>query len=115
VERVTWLDAIPGAVTISDAQGVILEMNALAIRQFAESGGRGLVGRNLLDCHPESARSQVERLLADRQANVYTIEKGGIKKLIYQAPWFDHGRFGGLIELSLEVPAAIPHFLRDPS
>jgi PAS domain-containing protein len=110
-----WLDAVPGAVTICDAQGVILEMNATAIRQFADSGGRELVGRNLLDCHPEPARSRVERLLSDRQANVYTTEKGGIRRLVYQAAWFDQGRFGGLIEISLEIPTQIPHFVRDPS
>lgn len=110
-----WLDAVPGAVTICDERGVILEMNARAARQFAEDGGRALIGRNLLDCHAEPARSRVERLLADREANVYTTEKAGIRRLVYQAPWFDQGRFGGLIELSLEIPEEIPHFVRDPS
>jgi PAS domain-containing protein len=110
-----WLDALPGAVTICDARGVILAMNQAAAQQFADRGGWELVGRSLLDCHPEPARSRVERLLRERQTNVYTIEKGGTRRLIYQAPWFREGEFAGLIELSLELPAEMPHFIRDAS
>ena len=47
-----------------------------------------------------------------RQPNIYTIEKKGIKKLIYQAPWFQDGQLAGLVELSLEIPFDMPHFLR---
>ncbi len=47
------------------------------------------------------------------EKNVYTIEKKGKKKLIYQAPWFLDGAFGGLVELSLEIPFEMPHFIRD--
>ncbi len=42
-----------------------------------------------------------------------TIEKQGIKKLIYQSPWYVDGRYGGFVELSLEIPAVMPHFVRD--
>ncbi len=110
-----WLEAVPGAVTVCDSQGVILEMNGEAARQFAARGGRALVGRNLLDCHPEPARSRVARLLRHPEPNVYTIEKGGMRRLIYQAPWFREGQLGGLIELSLEIPGEMPHFVRDAS
>ena len=37
--------------------------------------------------------------MASRKPNVYTIEKGGRKKLIFQAPWFEGGAFAGLVEL----------------
>ncbi len=110
-----WLDAVPGAVTICDAQGVILEMNEQAARQFSASGGRALVGRNLLDCHPEPARSRVAELLRQGTPNVYTIEKAGVRRLIYQAPWLREGSVVGLIELSLEIPREMPHFVRDAS
>ena len=47
--------------------------------------------------------------------NAYTIEKAGVKKLIYQAPWFhDGGVFGGLVELSMVIPMEMPHFIRTP-
>ena len=52
-------------------------------------------------------------LLKKKQLNVYTIEKNGIKKLIYQSPWYVKGEFAGFVELSLEIPFEIPHFIRD--
>ncbi len=54
----------------------------------------------------------MERLLATGERNVYTIEKLGVKKLIYQTPWYQDGVFAGLVELSLEIPAEMPHFVR---
>ena len=47
-----------------------------------------------------------------RQSNVYTIEKNGLKKLIYQSPWYQNGAYAGFIELSLEIPFELPHFVR---
>jgi hypothetical protein len=44
---------------------------------------------------------------------VYTIEKNGVRKLIFQAPWFQDGKYAGLVELALEIPAEMPHFVRD--
>jgi hypothetical protein len=52
-------------------------------------------------------------MMETHEKNVYTIEKKGKKKLIYQAPWFHNGAFGGLVELSLEIPFETPHFIRD--
>jgi PAS domain-containing protein len=108
-----WVRAFPGAITVCDAEGVILEMNERAVQTFENDGGRALVGRNLLDCHPEPSRSKVAALLASGQRNAYTIEKRGVKKLIYQAPWYRDGRFAGLVELSLEIPPEMPHFVRE--
>jgi hypothetical protein len=45
--------------------------------------------------------------------NVYTIQKGGVKKLIYQSPWFIGGNYAGFVELSLPIPEQMPHFNRD--
>ncbi len=108
-----WVKEFPGAVTVCDAAGVVLEMNDRAAETFEKDGGRALIGRNLLDCHPEPSRSKVAALLASRQPNVYTIEKRGVRKLIYQAPWYRSGAYAGLIELSLEIPAEMPHFVRE--
>ena len=66
----------------------------------------------MLDCHPEPARAKTERLLAAREKNVYTIEKNGVKKLIYQSPWYRNGEYAGFVELSLEIPFELPHFIR---
>jgi uncharacterized protein YndB with AHSA1/START domain len=110
--RHAWVTEFPGAVTVCDRHGVILDMNDKAAATFDADGGRALVGSNLLDCHPEPSRSQVADLLVHPRVNAYTIEKRGIRKLIYQAPWFDNGACAGLVELSLEIPAALPHFVR---
>ena len=79
---------------------------------FADDGGAALIGTNALDCHPEPARSKLDALLASGKANVYTIEKNGVKKLIYQAPWYRDGAYAGFVELSLEIPFELPHFVR---
>lgn len=107
-----WVQDFPGAVTVCDTEGLILEMNDQAARSFADSGGRALIGTNALDCHPEPARSKLQRLLDTQQTNMYTVEKKGRRKLIFQAPWYRDGEFGGLVELMLELPDDMPHFVR---
>lgn len=107
-----WIKEFPAAVTVCDADGVILEMNDKAARTFEKDGGYKLVGSNMLDCHPDPARSKVERLLAAREKNVYTIEKNGVKKMIFQSPWYQNGEYAGFVELSLEIPFEMEHFVR---
>jgi transcriptional regulator with PAS, ATPase and Fis domain len=109
-----WENGAGFAITVCDAEGRIIEMNERSAATFAKSGGKDLLGKSLLDCHPEPARSKLKKMLAEPAVNAYTIEKNGIKKLIYQAPWFDNGRPAGLVELSLEIPAVMPHFARKP-
>jgi transcriptional regulator with PAS, ATPase and Fis domain len=108
-----WVKEFPGAVTVCDAQGIILEMNDKAATTFAADGGRALIGQNVLDCHPEPARSQLLSMLAEGKPNIYTIGKNGVKKLIYQTPWYEGGEYAGFIELSLEIPFEMSHFVRD--
>ena len=107
-----WVRGFAGAVTVCDRDGVILEMNDRAAGVFAAEGGRALVGTNVLACHPEPARAKLANLLASGATNAYTIEKGGTRKLIYQAPWYRDGAYAGFVELSLEIPSALPHFVR---
>ena len=108
-----WSDEFKGAVTVCDREGVIIYINQYANKQFLKNGGKDLLGTNLLDCHPEPSRTLVQELLKSARSNVYTIEKGGIKKLIYQSPWFEDGTYAGLVELSLPIPKEMPHFVRD--
>ena len=112
MSQVKWVKDFPGAVTVCDAAGIVLEMNAKAGKTFEKWGGLDLVGKSLIDCHPEPARTKLLGLLKSRGTNAYTIEKNGLKKLIYQAPWFDGGEYGGMVELSLEIPFDMPHFVR---
>ena len=108
-DSINWARELPVAVTVCDRNGVILEMNDKAKSTFSGD----LVGKNVMDCHPEPARAKLAELLATAKSNVYTIEKKGMKKLIFQSPWYEEGRFAGLVEISLELPASLPHFQRD--
>ncbi|MEO8354305.1 MAG: PAS domain-containing protein [Chloroflexota bacterium] len=107
-----WIKEFPAAVTVCDLDGVLLEMNDKAAKGYEKEGGHKLIGSNLLDCHPEPARTKTECLLAAREKNIYTIEKNGVKKLIHQSPWYRHGEYAGFVELSLEIPFEMPHFIR---
>jgi len=111
-EENAWIKEFPAAVTICDPVGILLEMNDKAARAFAKDGGLALIGKNLFDCHPDPARGKLERLMERRQVNVYTIEKNGVKKLIYQSPWYFNGEYAGFVELSLEIPFEMPHIVR---
>ncbi len=107
-----WIEEFPAAITVCDREGTITAMNARAAKSFEEDGGRALIGTNVLNCHPEPARTILEDLLRTGRRNVYTIEKRGVKKLIYQSPWYEKGAYAGFVELSLELPAELPHFVR---
>ena len=107
-----WTKEFPCAITICDPIGTILEMNDKAIKTFENDGGAKLVGQNVLACHPEPARTQLQELLESAQTNVYTIEKKGVKKLIYQAPWYKNDKYCGMVELSIEIPFEMPHLIR---
>jgi hypothetical protein len=107
-----WIKQFPAAVTVCDCNGVILNMNDKAAQTFEKDGGYDLIGKNLLDCHPEPARSKVQKMLDTCEKNVYTIEKNGVKKLIYQSPWFEDGHYAGFVEFALEIPFEMEHFIR---
>jgi transcriptional regulator with PAS, ATPase and Fis domain len=107
-----WIKQFPGAIIVCDCKGTIVDMNDKAAQMAESDGGYALLGRNLLDCHPEPARSKVQKMLETCEKNVYTIEKNGVKKLIYQCPWFEDGQYSGFVEFSLEIPFEMEHFVR---
>jgi hypothetical protein len=88
-------------------------MNDRAIEGHKADGGKGLLGKNMLECHPQPARGKLEELMETQTTNIYTIEKNGIKKLVYQCPWFEAGKYQGFIEQVIEIPLEMPHFIRD--
>jgi len=112
MEDGAWVKELKVAITVCDREGVALEMNDRAAATYEKDGGRELLGKSLLDCHPERAREIFEGLLKTGALNAYTIEKDGVKKLIYQAPWYRDGEVRGIVELSLPIPFEMPHFVR---
>jgi hypothetical protein len=55
----------------------------------------------------------LKKMMEEQKENVYTIEKHGQKKLIYQHPWYKDGKYAGFVEISLPIPMEMPHFNRD--
>lgn len=109
-----WSKECPIAITICDKDGVIIDMNEKSRTTFVKNG-KELIGENLMDCHPVHAQNVIKTLMENHTVNAYTIEKDGVKKMIYQMPWFENGVFAGLVELSLVLPQEMPHFVRTPS
>ena len=100
------------AVTICDREGRIIDMNDKSRGTFLKPGQEELIGKNELDCHPGPARSLLADMLQNPRTNVYTIEKNGVKKLIYQTPWYENGEYMGFMELSMEIPFEMNHRIR---
>ena len=107
-----WKEDVNFAITVCDADFKVLEINQKAAKTFAKDGGKALIGTSLMNCHPEHAREKIKQMMAGARTNAYTIEKNGVKKLIYQTPWYKDGKAAGLVELSLELPAEMQHFVR---
>ncbi len=107
-----WVADLPAAVTVCDAEGVLIYMNAAAEKDFAKDGGAALIGSNLFDCHPPAAQEQIRALMRDRKASTYTVEHGGRTRLIHQSPWFQDGEFAGMIEITFDIHSPLPHFVR---
>ncbi len=108
-----WIKDFPAAITVCDTDGIILEMNAKACATFASEGGAALIGTSLYACHNPHSVAAIKEMLATGGKNVYTIEKRGVKKLIYQHPWYQDGQIAGLVEISLEIPQTMAHHVRD--
>lgn len=112
-EMPDWAFGMNCAVTVADAECNIIYMNQRARETFANRGGADLIGHNLMDYHNENSKAIIRRLLADGGVNVYTISKGGVKKMIYQTAWRnDKGEVGGLVEISMIIPEEMPHYVR---
>ena len=107
-----WFNHIDVAITVCDKEGMIIEMNECALKVFDKDGNKTLIGCNVLDCHPEPARTILLEMLKSGKANTYTISKNGRKKIIQQIPWTVDGEFAGLVEISSVIPEEMPHFIR---
>ena len=102
-EPMDWTREAPVAITVTDAKGRIIQMNAAALSAFGKAAA-DLLGSDVLDCHPEHARGEVARLYETRAPNHYTISKRGQRKIIHQLPWFRGKEFAGFVEISIPIP-----------
>lgn len=94
-------------ITICDNEGTIVYMNNCSRSIFGNK-----TGQSMLPCHNAHSQEIIHRLLDNVETNVYTIQKGDIKKLIYQTPWYQDDKIAGLVEFSIVLPVEIPHYVR---
>ena len=95
------------SITISDTEGNVVYMNDKAKSVFGD-----MVGKNMMSCHKPSSQETIKRLIDEKETNVYTIQKGDVKQMIYQTPWYVDGAIKGLIEYSIILPETMPHYVR---
>ena len=110
-ESLEWFERLPCSVTVCDKNYKILYMNDMAAENNSKEGGKALIGKNLMNCHPPKAQRKLRNVMASGQPNVYTTGRG-VKKMIYQCQWKKGRRVGGLMELVFELPDRIPNFVR---
>ena len=103
-----FFDEVKPAITISDKDGKIVYMNDSSVKV----NGEEYLGQNILDIHSAHAIDIIKDLMDNNSTNAYTIEKGDVKKLIYQTPWYKDGEFAGLVEFSLPIPKEMKHYIR---
>ena len=107
--RCPWGDTLKTcAITVCDREGIVLYQNNRSVEVNGD-----VSGRSMLPCHSERSRQIIERLITNAENNVYTIEKRGLRKMIYQTPWYAEGKVAGLVEFSLEIPESMPHYVRE--
>ena len=108
-----WSKYFPAAITVTNEDGVIIDMNDVSIESYLKDGGVDLIGKNVFDCHPGQSLAKIKKLFDEKSANIYTITKNGKRKMIYQSPYFIDGKFSGMVEMSLPLPDDVPHYDRD--
>jgi hypothetical protein len=51
MDKLAWLRVFPGAITATDADGIILSMNDQSAEMFKDDGGYALLGHYAITCH----------------------------------------------------------------
>ena len=103
-----FLDTVKVSVTVSDREGNVLYMNDMSRSVFGD-----FVGRNMMGCHKDASQELIRHMIGTGETHAYTIQKGELRKMIYQAPWYKEGEVAGLVEFSMVIPAEMPHYVRE--
>lgn len=110
MENYEWAKEMNCAVTVCNAEGIIIYQNDKAVETYKKHGN--LIGKNLYECHSEKSKEIIRHLLATGGSNAYTIEKQGVHKVIYQTAWKKDSKVAGIVEISMITPADMPHYVR---
>ena len=102
-----FFENVAVSTTVCDLRGEVIYQNQRAVEALGEARGH-----NLEECHKPSSWETIQTMIAEGKTNAYTIEKRGVRKLIYQTPWYEDGKVAGLVEYSIVLPADMPHKIR---
>lgn len=105
-----WAWGARCAITVADRDCNIIYMNERARETYRKHGN--LIGANLMGCHNERSRAIIAEILSTGGTNAYTIEKEGLHKMIFQSAWTQDGEVAGILEISMVIPAEMPHYIR---
>lgn len=107
-----WIKDFNAAITVCDKEGIVIYMNEKACRTFDKQGEKSMIGQSLFPCHKPESAEKIRYMLENNTTNNYTIEKNGIKKHIYQSPWYKDEQVAGMVEISMEIPFEMPNYKR---
>lgn len=110
-EALAWAEGTHCAITVCDLEGKVIFMNECSRATF-DKEGRTMLGQNLMPCHSEKSQEKIRHMIATDTVNCYTIDKQGVKKMIYQTPWRCEGKVCGMVEISMVIPQEMPHYVR---
>jgi transcriptional regulator with PAS, ATPase and Fis domain len=99
-----WMDTLDASITVCGQDGEIIYMNETSAIHYQKDGGRTLMGKNLLACHPGDSQEVVRKMLQAPVINLYITDKNGQSTLVYQAPWFRKGKHAGIVEMLIPLP-----------
>lgn len=102
-----WADDTNCAVTVCDTEGVVIYQNKQSISVNGE-----YCGKSMLPCHNERSKGIIARIL-EKATRMPTPSRKRDPQMIYQTAWRrEDGTVGGIIELSMPIPAEMPHYVR---
>ena len=96
-EALAWAEGTHCAITVCDLEGKVIFMNERS---------------RATPCHSEKSQEKIRHMIATDTVNCYTIDKQGVKKMIYQTPWRRDGKVCGMVEISMVIPQEMPHYVR---
>ena len=102
-----FFDSVAVSMTVCDLEGKVVYQNKRAVEALGEARGH-----SLQEGHQPASWQMIQQMLSEGKTNAYTIEKRGVRKLIYQTPWYEEGKVAGLVEYSIVLPENMPHKVR---
>ena len=107
-----WVKEFPVAVTVTAADGTIVEMNDRSLQVLRRTEAQPSCARASLIAIPRPPAPRPWNSTSEKLPITTPSRKKGQKKIIHQIPWTQDGAFAGFVEISIPIPDELPHFDR---